>query len=79
MALSAVGASDGWVGALGASLAGGALVLVGKVGEGAYSTFGGDVVTAEGLVVAKVLALATLGHARGFNVGVEPTKPVEHR
>jgi len=53
-------------------------VFVGKVGEGANSTFGGGVVAAQRLMMAKGLALATLSKAGGFDVSVEAAVTVKH-
>ena len=78
MALAAVGASDGRVGTLGSPFTGGTLVFVGEVREGANSTFGEGVVTAQGLVVAKRLALAALSKTGGLDVRIEAAITVEH-
>ena len=78
MALATVGASDGRVGTLGSPFAGGTLVFVGEMREGANSTFGEGVVTAKRLLVAKRLALAALGEAGRLDVRVETAITVKH-
>ena len=66
------------MGTLGSPFAGGTLVFVGEMGEGANSTFGEGVVTAQRLVVAKRLALATLGKTGRLDIRIETTITVEH-
>lgn len=53
-------------------------MVVGEMGKSTYCTFRRGIVAAEGLVMTKRLAFATLGKTGRFNVGVEAAETIEH-